>query len=78
LRWDELNVLGLTNPLASTGANQILWGDVASWTENEQILWGDHIQTPEGQQILWGDSSVSEGDQILWGDSAQPDDGDIE
>jgi serine protease AprX len=78
LRWDELNVIGLTNPLASTGANQILWGDVATWTANEQILWGDNIQSPEGQQILWGDSSVSEGDQILWGDSAQPDDGDIE
>jgi serine protease AprX len=71
LQWGDLNLFGLANPLAGTGSNQILWGDVATWTDSNQILWGDTIYSPEGQQILWGDSSV-EGDQILWGDSAQP------
>lgn len=71
LQWGDLNLFGLANPLAGTGSNQILWGDVATWTPSNQILWGDTIYSPEGQQILWGDSSV-EGDQILWGDAVQP------
>jgi serine protease AprX len=72
LKWGQLNLFGLSNPLGSTGSNQILWGDVSRWTSDEQILWGDTVYTPEGQQILWGDSSIAEDDQILWGDSAQP------
>jgi serine protease AprX len=69
LKWGDLNLAGLGNPLASSSPNQILWGDVALWTPSNQILWGDTIYTPEGQQILWGDSSVTDGDQILWGDA---------
>ena len=69
LKWDDLNLVGLSNPLGSSQPNQILWGDVAMWTPSQQILWGDTIYTPEGQQILWGDSSTTEDDQILWGDS---------
>jgi len=72
LHWGDLNLIGLSNPLASTAPNQILWGDVADWTGDQQILWGDAIYTPEGQQILWGDSSTSEDNQILWGDTVQP------
>jgi serine protease AprX len=72
LQWGDLNLFGLSNPLASTSPNQILWGDVADWTSDHQILWGDTIYTPEGQQILWGDSSTSEDNQILWGDAVQP------
>jgi serine protease AprX len=72
LHWGDLNLIGNSNPLASTAPNQILWGDVADWTGDHQILWGDTIYTPEGQQILWGDSSISEDNQILWGDSVQP------
>jgi serine protease AprX len=71
LQWGELNLFGLANPIAGTGSNQILWGDVATWTPSNQILWGDTIYNPEGQQILWGDTSV-EGDQILWGDAVAP------
>ena len=71
LRWNDLNLLGGSNPLATTRPNQILWGDVANWTGDQQILWGDAIYNPEGQQILWGDSSVSEDNQILWGDAVQ-------
>jgi hypothetical protein len=68
LHWGDLNLFGLTNPLGSTGSNQILWGDVSMWTNNNQILWGDTIYDPQGQQILWGDS-LDDQDQILWGDT---------
>jgi hypothetical protein len=71
LKWDELNVIGLSNPLSTTRPNEILWGDVSKWTADQEILWGDTIHTPEGQEILWGDSRKSEGDEILWGDSTQ-------
>jgi serine protease AprX len=72
LHYGDLNLFGLSNPLASTGSNQILWGDVSQWTNNSQILWGDTIYNPQGQQILWGDSSTSNDNQILWGDSVPP------
>lgn len=69
LKWGDLNVIGLGNPLAETRPSEILWGDVSKWTSDEEILWGDTIYTPEGQEILWGDSKTTEGDEILWGDS---------
>jgi serine protease AprX len=69
LKWGDLNVIGLTNPLSQTRPNEILWGDVTKWTADQEILWGDTIYTPEGQEILWGDSRTTEGDEILWGDS---------
>jgi serine protease AprX len=72
LHSGDLNLFGLSNPLASTGPNQILWGDVSHWTDNHQILWGDTIYNPQGQQILWGDASTTDDSQILWGDSVQP------
>jgi hypothetical protein len=72
LTSDVLNLFGLSNPLASTGSNQILWGDVSKWSDNNQILWGDTIYNPQGQQILWGDSTTADDNQILWGDSVQP------
>ena len=71
LKWGDLNVIGLSNPLGKTRPNEILWGDVSKWTADEEILWGDTIYTPEGQEILWGDSRTTEGDEILWGDSTQ-------
>jgi hypothetical protein len=71
LDWDELNVIGLSNPVGQARPNEILWGDVSKWTADQEILWGDTIYTPEGQEILWGDSRTTEGDEILWGDSAQ-------
>jgi serine protease AprX len=71
LRWGDLNVIGLSNPISQTRPNEILWGDVSKWTSDEEILWGDTIYTPEGQEILWGDSRTIEGDEILWGDSQQ-------
>jgi serine protease AprX len=76
LTSDVLNLFGLSNPLASIGSNQILWGDVSMWSGSNQILWGDTIYNPRGQQILWGDSTMTgqmtAGNQILWGDEPQP------
>jgi serine protease AprX len=69
LKWGDLNVIGLSNPLSTARPNEILWGDVSKWTGDQEILWGDTIYTPEGQEILWGDSKRTEGDEILWGDS---------
>ena len=69
LKWGELNVIGLSNPLSKARPSEILWGDVSKWTADQEILWGDTIYTPEGQEILWGDSRTTEGDEILWGDS---------
>ena len=57
LHWGDLNLFGLAIRWRERGANQILWGDVSTWTDNNQILWGDTIYNPQGQQILWGDSS---------------------
>jgi hypothetical protein len=68
--WGDLNVFGLSNPVATTRPNEIIWGDVGGWTSDHEIIWGDQISTPEGQEIIWGDSSVSEGDEIIWGDTA--------
>jgi serine protease AprX len=72
LKWGDLNLIGSSNPIANSRSNEILWGDIASWTSDHEILWGDTIYNPEGQEILWGDSSTSDSYEILWGDSAQP------
>ena len=54
LTFGDLNVLGLTNPLAALGPNPLLWGEVASWTSANQIIWGGTIYNPQGEQIIWG------------------------
>lgn len=73
LNWGDLNLVGLLNPLQLVPANNLIWGQVASWTDvsrANQILWGDTIYDSQGQQILWGDSSTTDDNQILWGDAA--------
>jgi serine protease AprX len=73
LRWDELNLIGLTNPLAQVHPNEVIWGDVSRWTHDEEVIWGDHLTNPEGQEVIWGDSTKLEGEEVIWGDSAPPD-----
>ena len=73
LKWGDLNVIGLTNPIGSTQPNEIIWGDVSKWTADQEIIWGDAIQNPEGQEIIWGDSTTTEGEEIIWGDSVTGD-----
>jgi serine protease AprX len=73
LKWGELNVIGLNNPLGQTHPNEIIWGDVSKWTADQEIIWGDAIQNPEGQEIIWGDARTTEGEEIIWGDSVADD-----
>ena len=43
--WGTLNLLGLSNPLGSTPANRLLWGEVAGWTNS--VLRDVGIPDPE-------------------------------
>jgi serine protease AprX len=69
LNYGDLNLVGLTNPLASMLPVRLQYGVVSTWTSNQQILWGTTIYNPQGQQILWGTSDTTQGTQILWGTS---------
>lgn len=69
--WGDLNLLGLSNPTGSLGANYIIWGDVSLGTKSNVIIWGDTIKTSDGQVIIWGDSATiltSDPNVIIWGD----------
>jgi serine protease AprX len=74
LRFGDLNLLGLTNPLASLLPKSLIYGALADWTTAPSIAWGTPIQDPQGAGILWGTSAAqgilwgtSEDDGILWG-----------
>ena len=61
--------LGLPSRLGTTGAAQIVWGDMNLWTADQQIVWGDQLLNTGGQQIVWGDQVFNpSGQQIVWGD----------
>jgi serine protease AprX len=73
LQWDELNLIGLANPLGQTHPNEVIWGDVSRWTSDQEVIWGDQITSPEGQEVIWGDSTRLEGEEVIWGDSIPAD-----
>ena len=52
-----LNLLGLSNPLGSTGANYVVWGNVADWSTSYYVVWGNQIQSPSGQYVVWATPS---------------------
>jgi hypothetical protein len=64
-----LNLLGTSNPLGSTGANYIVWGNVADWSSSYYIVWGNSIEAPSGQYIVWGNNEFSDPNYIVWGNS---------
>jgi subtilisin family serine protease len=74
LKYGDLNLAGLLNPLASVPANQLTWGEVAMWAErdeiiwgtggHDEIIWGTSIHDPNGDEIIWGTSGQ---DEIIWG-----------
>jgi serine protease AprX len=64
-----LNLLGLSNPIAQTPANHLVWGDVAYWTDNYHLVWGDSIESPSGQHLVWGDSEHTDSNHLVWGDA---------
>jgi hypothetical protein len=65
-----LNLLGSSNPLGSTGANYIVWGNVAGYSGSYYIVWGNSIQSPSGEYIVWGNSENTDGSYIVWGNAA--------
>ncbi len=72
LHVGDLNLAGLTNPLAFMPKNPLIWGDVARWAnaqESDQIIWGSQIYNPSGQQIIWGSTDTTDDEQIIWGSS---------
>jgi serine protease AprX len=72
LNFGQLNLLGISNPLANVVPKYLLYGAVAGWTNAQTITWGTQIQDPQGQTITWG-TSASDGDTITWGTSTRPD-----
>jgi len=64
-----LNLLGTSNPLGSAGANYIVWGNVAEWSNSYYIVWGNSIESPTGQYIVWGNNDVSDPNYIVWGNT---------
>jgi ice-binding like protein len=64
LAFGDVNLLGLTNPLASLLPKSLMYGAVASWTADSSIAWGTPIQDPQGSAIIWG---TWEDDAIIWG-----------
>jgi serine protease AprX len=69
LNFGDLNLLGLTNPLASIAPKWLLYGEVAGWTSDQSIMWGSNIYDPQGQSIMWGSSYTTDGTSIMWGSS---------
>jgi serine protease AprX len=72
IRFGDLNLVGLLNPLASIPPNQLIWGEVATWAANDEIIWGTNdeiiwgttIRSQSGDEIIWGTSG---NDEIIWG-----------
>ena len=71
LKYGYLNLLGLTNPLASIQPKWLQYGAVAGWTKSDTIMWGDTIYDPQGQTIMWGDAYTDD-TTIMWGDAMSP------
>ena len=63
----DLNLLGLTNPLASVRPKWLQYGQIGDFTQDQMILWGTQMQDADGQMILWGTSG--DDSMILWGTS---------
>ena len=64
-----LHLLGTSNPIGSAGANYIVWGNVAEWSNSYYIVWGNTIADPSGQYIVWGNNEVSDPNYIVWGNA---------
>ena len=62
-----LNLLGLTNPLASVAPNRLVWGQVAGWSSGYYVVWGSAIQSPSGQYVVWGSSDYTDPNYVVWG-----------
>jgi serine protease AprX len=70
--WGTLNLLGLSNPLASTPAKRLLYGDMGGWTSGSVVVWGSSMASPSGQVVVWGSSDHTDGTVVVWGSSVVP------
>jgi serine protease AprX len=64
-----LNLLGTSNPLGSTPANYVVWGNVAGWSGSYYVVWGNTIQAPSGQYVVWGNNTYSDPNYVVWGNA---------
>ena len=64
-----LNLLGLSNPLASAAPNYVVWGNVADWSSSYYVVWGNTIQSPSGEYVVWGNNEKSDSNYVVWGNS---------
>ncbi len=65
-----LNLLGLSNPLASSPAKMLLYGEVGGWTSSDYVVWGNSIRNPSGQYVVWGNNQQTDSTYVVWGNSA--------
>ena len=66
LNFGDLNLVGLSNPLANMVPKFLQYGGVAAWTNAQTISWGTTITDPNGQTISWGTDST-DSETISWG-----------
>jgi serine protease AprX len=64
-----LNLLGNSNPIGSSGANYVVWGNVADWSSSYYVVWGNSIESPSGQYVVWGNNEFSDSNYVVWGNS---------
>lgn len=67
--YGVLNLLGSSNPIGSAGANYVVWGNVADWSNSYYVVWGNTIQSPNGQYVVWGNNEFSDSNYVVWGNS---------
>lgn len=66
LKFGDLNLIGLLNPLANIPPKYLQYGVIGGWTSSQTIAWGTTIYDPSGQTIAWG-TDTTEGETIAWG-----------
>ena len=69
--WGVLNLLGLSNPIASVAPNYVVWGTYADWSSSYYVVWGTSMQSPEGEYVVWGTSDYPD-EYVVWGTTADP------
>jgi serine protease AprX len=69
--WGVLNLLGSSNPIASTAPNYVVWGTTADWSSSYYVVWGTTMQSPEGEYVVWGTGNY-DGEYVVWGTSGDP------
>ena len=70
LNTGDLNLVGLTNPLAQIKPNPMMYGGLsAGMDDGDQIIWGTTVHDENGQDVVWG---TDDDDQIIWGTNEDP------